>query len=403
MRGHVIRIGAILLSVMILIAALLGTVYLITKPNIKLIGDASMEVTLKEGYKEPGYEAKFAFIDITSFVEVSSEVDDKNAGEYVVEYSVNFLNKTASVKRTVKVVDKEPPVINLNGGNRVIVQTCSGFDDPGYTAHDDSDGDVTKLVKTKGIVDTYHPGTYTICYNVSDSFGNEASERRKVIVKGKPAKKTEKVIYLTFDDGPSETVTPLILEILKKYNVPATFFIIDYGQSDEKLNLIKSAIAQGHTIGIHGYSHDYEKIYKSVSAFMENIIRLDKKIRRDMKYEPFIMRFPGGSSNTVSKDCCKGIMSKLVNEVQKEGYYYTDWDVDSTDASGANISAEQIISSIKKECRRKKYNIVLMHDSDAKQTTVEALPKVIEWAKKEGYTFAAMKKGSPTVHHSVNN
>ena len=96
-------------------------------------------------------------------------------------------------------------------------------------------------------------------------------------------------------------------------------------------------------------------------------------------------------------------MSELVKEVQQEGYYYTDWNVDSTDASGRVVSAEQIISSIKKGCKKNRYNIILMHDSEAKVTTAEALPKVIEWAQKEGYTFAAMEKGGPTVHHSVNN
>ena len=96
-------------------------------------------------------------------------------------------------------------------------------------------------------------------------------------------------------------------------------------------------------------------------------------------------------------------MSELVKEVQAEGYYYTDWNVDSTDAAGIGISAEQIVSSVKKGCKKNRYNIVLMHDGWTKETTAEALPQIIEWAKEEGYTFAAMEKGGPTVHQHVNN
>ena len=403
MIKRLLKIFLILLIIVILIALALGAVYYFTEPEITLNGEKSMEVTLAEGYQEPGYEAKYWFIDITDRVEVDSHVDDKKVGEYSVDYSVTFLEKTAGTSRTVNVVDREPPVLTLNEGDTINILTGSKFEDPGYTAQDDSDGDVTEAVKTKGIVDTYNPGTYAIFYSVSDSYGNEASKKRTVVVEGEPEAKPDKVIYLTFDDGPSDNVTPEVLEILKKYKVPATFFIIDYGEDPKKIELLKSAIAQGHTIGVHGYSHDYGEIYQSVPDFMENIKTLDEMIRRDLNYEPFIIRFPGGSSNTVSESYCDGIMTDLVQKVQEEGYYYTDWNVDSTDASGNGISTEQIISSIENGCEEDQYNIVLMHDSDAKQTTAEALSEVIEWAQEEGYTFKAMERGGPTSHHRVNN
>ena len=400
---RILRILLIIITILLLIALALGIIYYVTEPSIKLKGEVAIEKTLAEGYKEPGYEAKYWFVDITDLVEVSSNVNDKKVGEYSVNYTVSFLNKTSSACRTVRIVDKEPPVITLNGGDSISVLTNSKFDDPGYSAEDDSDGDVTEPVRAKGIVDTFNPGTYTISYSATDSYGNEAHKVRKVVVEGEPKEKPKKVIYLTFDDGPSDNVTPKILKILKKYNVPATFFIIDYGQSEERMRTLKSAIADGHTIAIHGYSHDYGDIYKSVPAFMENVKKLDRKIREDLDYKPFIMRFPGGSSNTVSKDVCEGIMSDLVKKVQEEGYYYSDWNVDSIDASGNGISADRILSSVKNGCIKKQYNIVLMHDSNAKKTTAEALPKIIEWARKEGYTFAAMEKGGPTIHHGVNN
>ena len=397
------KVRGIIILILILITAISGIICLSAKPEIILTGDKTVTVTIKDGYQEPGYKARFLAQDITPLVKVDSNVNGKKVGEYFVNYSVNFLNKTADATRVVKVVDKEPPVITLCGGDSITVKTNGRYDEPGYKAMDDTDGDISKSVTTKGIVDTYHPGKYTISYSASDSFGNTATAKRIVTVEGEPSEKTEKKIYLTFDDGPGEAVTPRILDILKKYNIPATFFIIDYGQNEKKIKLLKSAIAQGHTIGIHGYSHDYEKIYKSSAAFMENIGKLEKKIKKDLNYKPFIMRFPGGSSNTVSKDCCKGIMSDLVNTVQEEGFYYTDWNVDSSDASASNISADQIIYSVKTGCENNRCSIVLMHDSDSKKTTADALPAVIEWAKKEGYTFAAMGKGGPTVHHTVNN
>lgn len=249
----------------------------------------------------------------------------------------------------------------------------------------------------------FNKGVYEIEYAVSDSYGNKGTAVRTVTVEGEPARKIKGVIYLTFDDGPSNTVTPKILKTLEKYHVPATFFVIDYGNDPKKVKLMKRALKDGCTIGVHGYSHDYSKIYASVPDFMDNVTSLHDKLKEDLNYDAFAMRFPGGSSNTVSKAYSKGIMTKLVKEIQKEGYMYNDWNVDSTDASGNNIPVDQLVESVKRNCSKDTYNVILMHDSDAKETTAKALPKIIEWAKKEGYKFKAMKITSPTIHHNVNN
>ena len=185
--------------------------------------------------------------------------------------------------------------------------------------------------------------------------------------------------------------------------MPATFFVLDYGKNQKKIKLMKRAIKDGCTIGIHGTSHSYAKIYKSVPAFMDNVNSLHDKLKKDLGYDAFVIRFPGGSSNTISKSYCKGIMTDLVKEVQKEGYMYTDWNVDSTDASGNNVDVDKLVNSVKKGCKKKRYNIVLMHDTDAKGTTAKALPKIIKWGKKKGYEFKAMTPYSPTAHHGVNN
>ena len=395
-----------IITILIILLVLAGgafAFYWYTTPQITLEGEKTMEVTMKDGYTEPGATASFSFHDITDHIVIDSQVNDDKVGTYKVIYTVEYLDKTATAERTVSVIDKEPPEITLIDGDHITVQTASSFEDPGVTAVDDSDGDVTDTVTSTGLVDLFNKGDYEIEYNVSDSYGNAATAIRTVTVEGGPARKIKGVIYLTFDDGPSTTVTPKILKTLEKYEVPATFFVIDYGSDPDKIKTMKRALKDGCTIGIHGYSHDYSKIYTSVDDFMNNITTLHEKLKADLDYDPFIIRFPGGSSNTVSKDYSKGIMTKLVKEVQKQNYYYSDWNVDSTDASGNNVPVKKIIKAVEENCNKKGYSIVLMHDSDAKETTAKALPKIIEWAQEEGYVFKAMTPGSPTVHHKVNN
>ena len=393
----------LILLILAVIAGGLFAFYIYTNPQITLNGEKTMEVTMKDGYQEPGATASFAFHDISKHVKIQSQVNGKKVGTYTVTYTVEYLDKTATAERTVNVIDKEPPVIKLVDGENISIRAGNKFTDPGAQAVDDSDGDVSENITSKGFVDIYNKGKYEITYTVSDSYGNEGTAVRTVTVEGEPEHKPKGVIYLTFDDGPSTEVTPKILKTLEKYEVPATFFVIDYGNDAEKIKIMKRALKDGCAIAVHGYSHDYSKIYKSVPDFLENVTKLDEKLQKDLGYDAFAMRFPGGSSNTVSKKYCEGIMTDLVKEIQKEGYMYNDWNVDSTDASGNNVPVKTLVSHVKKGCSKKTYNVILMHDSDAKMTTAKALPEIIEWGLEEGYTFKAMSPGCPTVHHPVNN
>jgi len=207
------------------------------------------------------------------------------------------------------------------------------------------------------------------------------------------------VIYLTFDDGPSGR-TPEVLDILKRYNIKATFFIVNF--SDSQIPILQRVIDEGHSIGIHGYSHEYGDIYKSEAAFMENVTKLRNKIKDKLGYDTTIMRFPGGSSNHVSANYCTGVMTKLVVTVENEGYQYFDWNVDSRDAE--RFDAAGILSSVKSSTKgTRKTNIVLMHDAGDKHETVKALPEVIEWGLANGYSFSNLNASSETVHHGVYN
>ncbi len=207
-----------------------------------------------------------------------------------------------------------------------------------------------------------------------------------------------KVCYLTFDDGPSEN-TLKILDVLKKANAKASFFVI----STSKLSYVKRIHAEGHTVALHSNSHDYGKIYKSETAFFNDLKSISNKIKSHIGVEPKIMRFPGGSSNLVSKSHNKGIMSRLTKQVSSKGYVYVDWNVDSGDASGTRVAKSKLVKNIQTYSKNKGDICVLMHDTSAKTTTAEALPEIICYLRGKGYRFEAITTSSPAFHHGVNN
>ena len=213
----------------------------------------------------------------------------------------------------------------------------------------------------------------------------------------------EMVCYLTFDDGPSKTVTYSILDTLDRYNVKATFFVTGTGYTDGYVDIVK----RGHTIGLHTNTHEWS-IYKSTEAYFNDLQKVSDKVYEKTLIRSKIIRFPGGSSNTVSRKQCKGIMTTLTKMVEEKGYNYIDWNVDSTDALNNNRTKEDILNSVLKYCLDKngkpqKEICVLMHDTGAKKATAEALPEIIEGLSKLGYTFKALDINSNGFHHDVNN
>ena len=208
------------------------------------------------------------------------------------------------------------------------------------------------------------------------------------------------VIWLTFDDGPSANITPKVLDILKKENIKATFFVINYSSTNE--HLVKRIVEEGHTIGIHGYSHEYSKIYKSKETFMNNVYTLQDRIYKSTGVKSMYTRFPGGSSNTVSRKYCKGIMTQLTKEMLAKGFKYYDWNISSGDAGGAK-NAKDVYNNVTRNLSKKRGNMVLMHDFGANKKGLEALPEIIKYAKKEGYTFAKIDDDTPMYAQHVNN
>ena len=296
--------------------------------------------------------------------------------------------------------DVVAPVITLSGQRELFVPLGGTLKDPGATAQDDADGDLTAAIRRAGTVDTSVPGVYTLTYTVSDKAGNTASATRQVSVYENTTTGSSPV-YLTFDDGPSDRVTPRVLDTLKSYNVRATFFIVNYGESGKAL--IRRMIDEGHTVAIHGYSHDYASIYKSDEAFMQNVYRLRDRLRADFGYEATILRFPGGSSNTVSRQYSVGIMSRLAQRVQAEGFTYFDWNVSSGDAAGTPASSGQIYNNVTSALRHGRSTVVLMHDAGAKGTTADALPDIIRYCLANGYSIQPITPATKPVHHGIAN
>lgn len=207
----------------------------------------------------------------------------------------------------------------------------------------------------------------------------------------------EKVVYLTIDDGPSE-ITQEVLDMLDKYDVKATFFVV--GHNDDYFPLIAEAYKRGHTIGLHSMTHDYEQIYSSIDAYFEDLNAVGKVVEDQIGYVPCFIRFPGGSSNEISTSYSSGIMTRLAEQVQEQGYQYYDWNYSSGD--GSDHSTEELIS-FSTEPTELENIMLLCHDSATKRTTLEALPTIIEHYQSLGYTFKAIDRDSVVVHHGINN
>lgn len=215
-------------------------------------------------------------------------------------------------------------------------------------------------------------------------------------VPGSQEQTGDKVVYLTLDDGPSPNTQP-VLDILDKYQVKATFFVTN--GMPQYSYLIKEAYDRGHTIGLHTYSHDYAAVYASQEAYFRDLDAIGEVVKEQIGYVPCFIRFPGGSSNTVSKKYTPGIMTALAQEVQNRGYQYYDWNASSGD--GGVLTTEELVNNA---TSFQENNIILLsHDSAAKQTTVEALPKIIEHYQSLGYEFKALDRSTYVPHHGINN
>jgi len=193
-----------------------------------------------------------------------------------------------------------------------------------------------------------------------------------------------KIAYLTFDDGPSAKVTPQILDVLDKYNVKATFFVIG-NQAEQYPDLIKRIDASGHAIGNHSYTHSYKNIYQNTTNFLNELKTTEKVLKNILgeDYKTNIIRFPGGSFGQK-----KAAFRKVVVD---NGYTYYDWNALNGDAEGKSFPKDRLVQRLINTANGQKKLIILMHDMGGKQTTADALPEIIEYLQKNGYEFEVLK------------
>ena len=214
---------------------------------------------------------------------------------------------------------------------------------------------------------------------------------------GSDSQTEEKVVYLTFDDGPSVN-TQAVLDILDRYQAKATFFVT--GINPDYANMIKVAYDKGNTIGLHTMTHHYEILYASTDAYFSDLDQIGQVVKQQIGYVPAFIRFPGGSSNTVSANYTSGIMSALAPEVLNRGYQYYDWNASCGDGSN-DVTVESLIATAI-GCQDNNI-VLLLHDATGKEKTVQALPQIIEHYQGLGYTFKALDRASYDAHHGINN
>lgn len=236
------------------------------------------------------------------------------------------------------------------------------------------------------------PSLYTVSgvdeFKRTDIAGGDSSEEDADIRK----------VYLTFDDGPSSN-TNRILDILAEYDVKATFFVVGK-EEEEYQSLYKRIVEEGHTLAMHSYSHKYNEIYQSVESFSLDLRRLQEFLYNTTGVWCRYCRFPGGSSNTVSRVD----MHDLIAYLDEQDMSYFDWNISSGDAANSYISPQEIIRNCTVKLQQYDEAIILMHDAANKNSTVEALPKLIETIQAmEDTKLVPITDDTERVHHISND
>ena len=236
--------------------------------------------------------------------------------------AVLVLGVCAGVAVAVSASFSAAPPTSGNGGGREVVSDKAQPEEPEAPAADDNSGDQQLPSDDERAADlALDPNRQTDWLDHSNG---------------------EKILYLTFDDGPSAN-TEKVLDILDKYGAKATFFVT--GHEPEYRPMIAEAYRRGNTIGMHSYTHDYATIYQSEDAFFGDLSQVADVVKEQIGYVPYLTRFPGGVSNTVSESYCPGIMTALASDLQAKGYQYYDWNVSSSDASGNHVPVDTIVQS----------------------------------------------------------
>ena len=368
---------------------------------VKIIDNIKPVIDIEDEIKVcPGADIEPKFI-------ATDEYDGDLTDKVIITNNDNLLiltvkdNSNNEIKKEVKITkeDKEKPKIVLLGNNTIYLDTATRYNEPGYKATDNCDGDITDKVTVSGNVGI-GAGIYKLTYSVTDNEGNKGEVTRTIIVRNTNLANNGSIssgtIYLTFDDGPRDGTTNVILDILKEENVKATFFVTCNGPD----YLISRIYNEGHMLALHTATHEYSYVYSSVDNYFNDLNRVKNRVKNITGYDSKIIRFPGGSSNTISRNYQVGIMSTLTSMVLDKGYRYFDWNVDSNDAGGARNSSD-VYYNVVSHLSKNRANVVLMHD--IKPMTRDALRNIIKYGKDNGYNFKRIENDTYMVRHGVNN
>jgi len=365
-----------------------------TAPTLE-VRDCMADMTQDVKPEDMVTSAKDAGEVTVAFAPDTEDLTPKGKHRVTIVATDEFGNKTERQATLDRVEDTTKP--QLKSDNKTLkVKQGTAFELSGITATDDIDPEPA-ITWDEDSIDMTKAGDYEVTVLATDRSGNKSELKQKVTVEKNP-EYGNKVVFLTFDDGPSEN-TGKILKILEKYDAKATFFVTGNGQADN--HFIKEAYDQGNAIGLHTYTHDYSYVYSSVDNYFQDLQQISDMVKDITGEAPKVIRFPGGSSNTVSANYTEGIMSRLVDLVHEKGYEYFDWNVSSGDASGNDIPVDTIVQGA--TACEEQYCTILFHDTMAKNTTVEALPEIIRHYKEQGYVFLPLTRDSVAAHHGVNN
>ena len=395
--------------IIILTLLLFGLYYLFGGNYLKIDADTKEIVEVNVGnndYEKVKVSCKFLGKKVKN-IKLIKDIDVNKIGEQEAEYECNksFFKKSIIIKYNI--IDTIPPVLEVQSEDSVSIYVGDEYKEPSVSATDNYDGDITDKIEKNGSVDNSKAGSYEIEYKVSDSSGNENVKKITVEVKVKPTNSNGSkssgnlacgkagVIYLTFDDGPNGYYTPVILDVLKKYGVKATFFVTSAGPD----NLIKREFDEGHAVGLHSSTHAYNQIYVSSEAFWSDMNIVADRVERITGQKSNLLRFPGGVSNTVSRHYNVGIMSRLAKEVEEKGYGYFDWNISSGDAGGTTDPTQEYYNVIN-NLSKSRGNVILMHD--IKKHTSEAIDSIVKYGLDNGYKFEVLTK-DVICHQNINN
>ncbi len=363
-----------------------------TPPEITLLNDTT-PFTRFSGYTEEGF---------TAYDKVDGDVTARVFCAYNNDratYTVTDSN--GNTGKAVRVFDytHSAPVITLPV-TEMTISPFRYFVIPQATADDGYGCDITSRLKIETDLDTTTPGEYLINYIVTDEDGTDVTESLKVTVGPNmtpdyrdPGPKT---VYLTFDDGPSK-YTRKLLDILDRYGVKATFFVT--GSRPYYYYLIGEEHDRGHKVAAHTFTHKYDICYADADGYYDDLDRIQQVIKDQTGDYTRLIRFPGGSSNTVSR-ISPGIMTYLTSDVMRQGFRYFDRNVSSGDGR-KKLTTDQVVRNVIRGIKSNDVAIVLQHDT--KEWSVDAVPRIIEWCLVNGYHFETLDEESFQAMHHLNN